>query len=79
MVEPPPFETVTDPSSTSAANKSLFKGSFNEELSCKFSLTMDLSIITVSMKFGGRAVATFMQNQQMPSVDPSFASRWNAN
>ena len=30
------------------------------------------------MKFGGRAAATFVQNRQAPSVDPSFASRLNA-
>ena len=30
------------------------------------------------MKIGGRAVATFLQNQKAPSVEPSFASRLNA-
>ena len=30
------------------------------------------------MIFGGRAAATFVQNQQAPSVEPSFAQRLNA-
>lgn len=76
--EPPPFETITDPFSISAANKSLIKGSPKEELSCNFSLTSDLSIITTSMNFGGRAAATFLQGQQALSVDPRFANRFNA-
>ena len=76
--EPPPAQTVTDPSRVSATNKSLIKGSLNEELSCNFSLTPGLRIIAVSMKIGGRTAATFVQNQKTPSVDPSFASRLNA-
>ena len=31
------------------------------------------------MKFGGRVAATFVQNQQTPSVELSFASRLNAS
>ena len=76
--EPPPFATVTEPFIISAANKSLIKGSPNEELSCNFSLTADLRIITVSMKFGGRAAVTLVEKRQAPSVDPIFASRLNA-
>ena len=37
-----------------------------------------LRIIAVSMKIGGRAAATFVPNQKMLSVEPSFASRLNA-
>ena len=35
-------------------------------------------MITISMKFAGRAAATLVWNQQVPSVDPIFASRLNA-
>ena len=77
-LEPPPSQTVTDPLHVSATNKSLIKGSINEELSCNFSLTPGLRIIAVSMKIGGRAAATFVPNQKTPSVEPSFASRLKA-
>ena len=76
--EPPPSQTVTGPLPVSVTNKSLIKGSINEELSCNFSLTAGLRIIAVSMKIGGRAAATFVPNQKTPSVEPSFASRLNA-
>ena len=76
--EPPPAQTVTGPLRVSSTNKSLIKGSLNQELSCSFSLTAGLRIIAVSMKIGGRAVATFLRNQKTVSVEPSFASRFNA-
>ena len=38
-----------------------------------------LFLLLLSMKFGGRAAATFVQNQQTPSVELSFASRLNAS
>ena len=75
--EPPPAQTVTSPLAVST-NKSLIKGSINEELSCNFSLTAGLRIIAVSMKIGGRAAVTFLPNQKTPSVEPIFASRLKA-
>ena len=77
--EPPPFATVTDDSSISAANnKSVVKGSFNEELSFSFSLSADLTINTVFMKFDGSPVAIFLPGQQAPRVTQGFANRFNA-
>ena len=77
--EPPPFETVTDTVIIPESNKSLIKGSVDQELSCNFSLTVDLSIITVSMKSGASTIATYLQSQQALSVTPSFMSRFNAS
>ncbi|XP_067030302.1 uncharacterized protein [Acropora muricata] len=76
--EPPPFEIVTDPATVSEVNKSLIKGSLNEEVNCHFNLTADLSLITVSMKFEGSSIATYVQSQHALSVQPGFESRFNA-
>ena len=38
-----------------------------------------LFLLLISMKFGGRAAATFVKNQQTPSVELSIASRLNAS
>ena len=76
--KPPPFETVTDPATTSEANKSLIKGSLNEKMDCNFNVTADLSLITVSMKFEGWSVATLVQSQRALLVQPGFESRFNA-
>lgn len=76
--EPPPFQTVTDPATISKANKSLIKGSFDEEVSCNFTLTSDLSLITVSMKLQSSSIATYVQSKHALSVHPGFKSRFNA-
>ena len=76
--DPPVIETVTTPSSISSANKSLIKGSMNAELNCNFSLTTDLRLIIVSMKFGITPVATYLRSQQALSVVQGFRSRFNA-
>ena len=76
--DPPPFETVTDPAIISAANESFIKGSLNEELNCNFSLTVDLTLITVSVKFRGSSIANFVRSKDVLSVQPGFESRFNA-
>ncbi|XP_067030297.1 uncharacterized protein [Acropora muricata] len=78
--EPPPFEIVTDPATVSEVNKSLIKGSLNEEVNCNFSLTADLSLITVSMKFEGSSIVNYvrLQDQHVVSVQPGFERRFNA-
>lgn len=73
--EPPPFETVTDSRSTSTTNTSLTKGSLNEELSCSFNLSVDMTLVTVTFEFGGVTVASYFDR---PSVENSYASRYNA-
>ena len=76
-LEPPPSETITHHLNITEANKSLVKGSLNAELSCNFSLSADLSIITVSIHFGGTSVANFAESQQAQSVSPGFEGRFN--
>ena len=76
--EPPPFQTVTDPATISRANKSLIIGSFDEEVSCNFTLTSELSLITVSMKLQSSSIATYVQSKHALSVQPGFESRFNA-
>ena len=76
--EPPPFQTVTDPAIISKANKSLIKGSFDEEVSCNFTLTSDLRLITVSMKLQSSSIANYVQSKHALSVQPGFKSRFNA-
>ncbi|XP_068686967.1 fibroblast growth factor receptor 4-like isoform X2 [Montipora foliosa] len=76
--EPPPFETITDVAITSSTNTSLTKGFINEELSCNFSLTADLSIITVTMNFEADTIATYVPSTPELSIDVRFASRFNA-
>ena len=76
--EPPPFETLTDPLSISSPNKSLIKGYIKEELNCNLSLTTDMSLIAMSMKFGITPIATYLRSQQALSVAPSLRSRFNA-
>lgn len=75
--EPLPFETVTDPSKTATANINLTKGFANEELSCNFSLSADLSLVVATIKLGGSSVVSFVQNQQRLSVQIGFENRFN--
>ena len=55
----------------------MIQGSLNVELSCKFGLTTDLSITSVSVKFHGDPVVTFVPNEVL-RVEPVFAKRFNA-
>ena len=75
--EPPPFETVTDPSSIATAYINLTKGFVDEELSCNFSLSADLSFVAASIKLGGSSVAGFVQNQRVLSMQPGLENRFN--
>ena len=75
--KPPPSETVTDATVISKTNKTLTKGSLDEELSCDFSLTADLSVIMVTMNFGNNPMATYAASTLF--VDPRFVSRGNAS
>ncbi|XP_067018403.1 uncharacterized protein [Acropora muricata] len=76
-LEPPPYETVKDASSISRTNKTVIQGSLNEELSCNFSLTADMSITLVSVKFRGQPAVTLVPNQS-PLVETGFAKQFNA-
>ncbi|XP_068733578.1 fibroblast growth factor receptor 4-like isoform X3 [Montipora capricornis] len=76
--EPPPFETITDVARISTAHTTLTKGFINEEISCNFSLTADLSVLSVTMSFEADPVATYVRSPPELSVDARFASRFNA-
>ena len=58
-------------------NTTLTKGFPDEELSCSFSLSADLTLITVSMKFKGSSIANFVQFHQALSVQSGSESRFN--
>ncbi|XP_067030254.1 fibroblast growth factor receptor-like isoform X2 [Acropora muricata] len=75
--EPPPFETVTDPSIIATAYINLTKGFADEELSCNFSLSADLSLVAASIKLGGSSIAGFVQNQRVLTIQPGFENRFN--
>ena len=74
--EPPPFETITDAKISSTTHTTLTKGFINEELSCNFSLTADLSVLTVRMGFDGDNVATYIPSTGI--IPGSFVSRFSA-
>ncbi|XP_044180520.1 neurotrimin-like, partial [Acropora millepora] len=74
--KPPPSEIVADTTVVSKTSENLTKGSLNEELSCGFSLTADLSIIIVTMAFGVNTLATYAPSKVL--VDPGFVGRGNA-
>ncbi|XP_044164816.1 fibroblast growth factor receptor 2-like isoform X1 [Acropora millepora] len=73
--EPPPSETVTDTTITSTTYKNLTKGFFNEELSCGFNLTADMSLVAVSFELGHVTVASYLPSHSLVN---SYYSRFNA-
>ena len=56
----------------------MIKGFPDKELSCNFSLTADLSLIAVSMKYGASTISTYLPSQETLVVEPTFVSRLNA-
>ena len=63
----------------SRTNKTVIKGSLNEELSCNFNLTAGSSITSVSMKFRhvSAVIVTFFPNVSL-KVESVFAKQFNA-
>jgi len=68
---------VTHSANIPEVNTTLTKGFPDEELSCSFSLSADLTLITVSMKFDGSSIANFVQLHQALSVQSGSESRFN--
>ena len=78
--EPPPVETITDVNLIRTVNRNLTQG-FEEQLSCNFSLTVDLTLSTVrvELKSSNTAVATYLQLVQKASVRSGFEDRFNVS
>ena len=83
--EPPPVEVITDSTATPTVNRNLTKG-LEENLSWNFSLTADLTLITVTVAFKGLAagssfenVATFVQSLGKASLQDGFEDRFNVS
>ncbi|XP_067030223.1 uncharacterized protein [Acropora muricata] len=75
--DPPPTAIVTHSANIPKVNTTLTKGFPDEELSCSFSLSADLTLITVSMKFDGSSIANFVQLHHALSVQSGSESRFN--
>ncbi|XP_044180495.1 uncharacterized protein LOC114969907 [Acropora millepora] len=76
-LEPPPLKTVKDASRISRTNKQVIQGSHNEELSCNFSLTPDLTLRSVWMEVRNVSTVTFVPNVSL-SVPKGIAKSLNA-
>ena len=77
--EPPPLETVTDDAVTFTSFKNLIKGSLNKQLSFNFSLTADLTIVSVTIELDNDAVATYLPVILTPTVESTFVGRFNVS
>ena len=53
------------------------KGFADEELSCNFSLSADLSLVAASIKLRGSSVANFVQNQRVLSIQQGLENLFN--
>ena len=69
---------VSDDTVTSTSFKILTKGSFNEELSFNFSLTADLTLLSVTIELDGNTVATYVPSLSTVTVGSPYFSRFNA-
>ena len=58
--EPPPVQTSSDPAVFHTANQQLREGSTNAALNWNFSLTQDLNLIVVTIKFNEVPIATLV-------------------
>ena len=76
-LEPPPLKTVKDASRISRTTKQVTKGSLNEELSCNFILTPDLTLKSVWMEVRNVSTVTFVPNVSL-SVPKGVAKSLNA-
>ncbi|XP_067053552.1 uncharacterized protein [Acropora muricata] len=76
--EPPPFHTVTNTRITSFTHKNLTQGFLNEELSCSFNLSGDMSLVSVWFELDSVTLASYFSIVSSPTVQDSFASRFNA-
>ena len=78
--EPPPVETITDLSVIRTVNRNLSQG-FEEQLSCNFRLTADLTLSSVTVELEGvnTDVATYLQLVKRATVANGFQDRFNVS
>lgn len=77
--EPPPFETVTDPSLVHTNSTKLRKGSTNVHLNWEFSLTSELNLILVTIRLDGTSVGNIIPSTGDAATSASFTSRFNVS
>lgn len=77
--EPPPVETVTDPSLVHTNSTKLRKGSTNVYLNWEFSVTSELNLVLVTLKLDGALVGTIVPSTGDAVASASFTSRFNVS
>ena len=77
--EPPPVETVTDPTLVHTNSTKLHRGSTNVHLNWKFSLTSELFLVSVTLRFDGNSVGTIVPSTGAARPSASFTSRFNVS
>ncbi|XP_067052060.1 uncharacterized protein [Acropora muricata] len=76
--EPPPFHTVTSAGIASFTHKNLTQGFLDEELSCSFNLSGDMSLVSVWFELDSVTLASYFSSVSSPAVEDGFVSRFNA-
>ena len=76
---PPPVETVTDNTIVHTNSTKLRKGSTHVYLNWEFSLTNELSLILVTLKFDGTSVDTIVPSTGAAAPSASFTLRFNVS
>ena len=77
--EPPPVETVTDPTLVHTNSTKLRTGSTNVYLNWEFSLTSELFLVSVTLKLDGTSVGTILPSTGAAAPSASFTSRFNVS
>lgn len=77
--EPPPVETVTDPTLVHTNRTKLRKGSTNVYLNWEFSVTSELNLVLVTLKLDGASVGTIVPSTGDAAPSASFTSRFNVS
>ena len=77
--EPPPVETVTNHTIVHTNSTKLRKGSTNVHLNWEFSLTSELNLILVTLKFDSGTVGTIVPSSGAAAADAAVTSRFNVS
>ena len=75
--EPPPVETASDHTIVHTNSTQLRKGSTNVNLRWEFSLTSELNLIAVNLRFDGANAGTIVPSTGVSGVDVALTSRFN--
>ena len=77
---PPPVETVTNHNLIAHTNSTkLRQGSANVHLNWEFSLTSELNLILVTLKFDSLTVGTIVPSSGAAAADAAVTSRFNVS